>query len=202
MAVCRALDASVWDIARKIIDSAAERFGEISVRDVLVKLGASGGFDDMACAWVEETVATGEPAPYSDLMHGGVGVSVIPDLGGEGPLPLVWAMVTPYTRVAEFDKELADKCCEAFEGYLVPRPETIAEVARILGLKKAGKTRGQIIWELLGDRFPEIKALDSDAERRRQYAHEYERESNRLRQLFNRLWRDTQSHPSRHGSRR
>lgn len=195
------LEASVWDIARKIIDSAAERFGEMKVREALVKLAASGGFDDMACAWVEETVTTGEPAPYFELMHGGVGVSVIDDLAGEVPLPLVWAIVTPYTRMAELDKEIGDRCFEAFRGYPKPRPETVAEVARIVGLKKAGKTKEQIVWLLLSEEFPEIAALDSDAERKRQYPDDYRRKASRLRQLVHRLWRDTKSPPSRHAFR-
>jgi hypothetical protein len=56
----------------------------------------------------------------------------------------------------------------------------------MMELMKQGKTRGQIAWQLLADRTPEIAALP-DKERRAQYQPEHKSETARIRQLLNRL---------------
>lgn len=181
------LGAPVWDIARQLLDAAEEHFGPVSVKDVLVRLLGFGGVDEIAYSWVKQTAETGEPAPYPALMHGAMVTLQVPGGGLDGgPLPVVVAAVTPDARMDDVVRELRDTCYESFKDCQRPTAGIVAEMARMMELMKQGKTRGQIAWQLLADRTPEIAALP-DKERRAQYQPEHKSEMARIRQLLNRL---------------
>lgn len=183
----RVLDASLWDALRLLLDGAPLLFGPMTVQQLLLWVSAVGGLDDAVYAWVERTAQSGRAAPYPEGMRGGSIPFAIPALSKDDePTPIVLCAVTPHTDMDSFIADLRDKTYETFKDYSKRKPATVAEAAHIFAWLKQGKTRPEIAWLLLAERFPEIAAAD-DETRKRDYAVEYKKELARLRQMIHRL---------------
>jgi len=181
------LDASLWDGLRWVLDALALRFGPMSVQQLLLKLSETSGIDNAVYNWVAQTAESGTPAPYPAAIRGGSIPIELPALDGSDQRePMVLCVVTPMTDMDEFMADLRDKTHVAFKGYKRPQPGTVAEAARIFAWLKEGKTKEEIAWLLLGERFPEIAAADEET-RQRDYKDEYKKERARLRQMVRRL---------------
>jgi len=183
----RALDASLWDGLRWVLDGLALYFGPVTVQQLLLKLSAKSGLDDAVYAWVAQTAESGRPAPYPAAIRGGSIPVELPALDGTDERePMVLCAVTPMTEMDEFVRDLRDKCAVAFKGYKRPQPGTVAEAARIWAWLKEGKTKEEVAWLLLGERKPEIAAADEKT-RQEDYKDDYKKERARLRQMMRRL---------------
>jgi len=181
------LHASLWDGLRWVVDALAPRFGAMTVQQLLLKLSDSSGIDNAVYNWVAQTVESGIPAPYPAAIRGGSIRIELPALDGcDEREPMLLCAVTPMTDMDEFMADLRDKAHVAFKGYKRPQPGTVAEAARIFAWLKEGKTKEEIAWLLLGERFPEVAAADEET-RQRDYKDEYKKERARLRQMVRRL---------------
>jgi len=128
---------------------------------------------------------TGNPPEIVKYLGQGSTILTLPDADGDvTPVAIAW--LTPYgnraTAMKNFEQAALD--LEDRKGARVD-PATIDDLARIHFMESFGLSSPEIAWEFLTEKHPEIAALGEDV-RASDYADEYAREMDRLRQVRNR----------------
>lgn len=184
------LDASLWQVLRAILGQFEAQYGDLTVRETLLRFSAAAGWDDVLVQFVEESHAEGKPAALPDFYRGGVTAVSGRRLGEFELPPMVMVVAAPHSDFDGLVEEFRDTCYTHFKGIRTHRPSTYEDLARIAELMDQGLNRKQITWQMLADRNPEIAAA-SQAQREADYKPDYRRERERLRKMFQRL--DTES---------
>lgn len=180
------LDMDIGTALGMALQALPEKFATKTLRDILLRLSAASGVDAFIVRYVEETVTTGKPGRYAEVIRGDVVPVTLTLPDTDEPLSMVVLVATPYSRIEELVAKLRDTASDTFRDYTVHEADTLYEAGRMYEYKQAGLTHSQIAWLNLAERFPEIRALTLE-ERKREYGPEHKRELARMRQLRRRL---------------
>jgi len=157
------------------------------IRSEALKFGVdvSGEWGRLLQTYFDTYSSTGNPPEIVTYLGQGSALLRLPDADGEvTPVAIAW--LTPYgnraTAMRNFEKAALE--LEDGKGAGVD-PATIDDLARIHFMESFGLKSSEIAWEFLTEKHPEIAALGEDV-RASDYAEEYAREMDRLRQVRNR----------------